>query len=111
MFADSEDVPVCLYRESQKEALAGLSGYFGFLHHAISMFLFASLDSSPQLVDFLPGSIPPHGVIVAQIEYVRTPPGLQLGEAFAVACELIGVGCHGARVAPQDAWRYLPLRI
>jgi len=65
----------------------------------LTLLIFGSLDSSPQLEDFLPGPVPPHGVIVAQIKYMRTPPGLQLGEAFAVAGELIGVGSHGVRVA------------
>jgi len=90
---------VCLYREWQKEALAGLSGYLGLLQRQLDLLIFGSLDPSPQLEDFLRGPIPPHGVIVAEIEYVRTPPVLEFGEAFAVAGELIGVGSHGARVA------------
>jgi len=75
------------------------SDYFGPLYRPLSILLLGNLDASPQLVDFLPGPIPPHGVIVAQIEYVRTPSCLKFGEAFAVAGELVGVGSHGARVA------------
>jgi len=42
---------VGLYRNLQKEALAGLSGYLGLLQRPLDLLIFGSLDASPQLVD------------------------------------------------------------